>query len=83
MVGFFLHFLVKCTQKGGNFCIFLLKLAEKEEKTDQVEGRWLSQLAPIFRRRRCATVSLVIIFHHFSIIFFIMFYCFSSCRWRD
>ena len=30
---FFPSFLVKMHEKRGNFCIFLLKIAEKEEKT--------------------------------------------------
>ena len=34
-VGFFLHFLLQCTKKGP-FLQFLLKIAEKEGKTDQV-----------------------------------------------
>jgi len=30
-------FLIEMHEKRGNFCIFLLKLAEKEEKTDRPE----------------------------------------------
>jgi hypothetical protein len=30
----FLHFSAKCNEKRGIFCIFLLKIAEKEGKTD-------------------------------------------------
>ena len=31
-------FLIKMHEKRGNFCIFLLKIAEKEGKTDLVIG---------------------------------------------
>ena len=32
LTGFFRSFLVQMHEKGGNFCIFLLKIAEKEGK---------------------------------------------------
>jgi len=35
-VRFFLHFLFKMHEKRGNFCIFLLKIAEKEGKNGPV-----------------------------------------------
>ena len=37
LTGFLLHFLLKC-KKGGNFCIFLSKVAEKEGETRGERG---------------------------------------------
>ena len=34
LIGFSLHFLVKMHEQRGNFCIFILKVAEKEGKPD-------------------------------------------------
>jgi len=54
LVGFSLHFLFKCTEKGDNFCIFQLKSLKKKGKTDQITvrtGAVMFDMSPVVKYR--------------------------------